>query len=93
MESMKKNNIWIVLAILYSFALTAYIVDISLDKNYMFLITGKDTPYAFFYAMVNGNRILYPMVVMLLFMMYIGVFYLINYLIVNKAKKQNIKGN
>ena len=90
LTSMKKNNIWITFLILVGFCVLAYIADITIPYNYMFLMRGDGTPYDIFYNLVNGNRVLYPMIVVGLFLLYIaayyGVYYLISYL--NKKHKQ-----
>lgn len=89
--SMKKNNIWITFLILVGFCVLAYIADITIPYNYMFLMRGDGTPYDIFYNLVNGNRILYPLIVVGLFLLYIaayyGVYYLVTYLI--KKHKDN----
>ena len=53
----------------------------------MFLMNHDGTPYVIFYNLVNGNKILYPLLVMSLFVIYVTVFYLIALKI--KAKKAN----
>ena len=79
MSSMKKKNIWITFTILLSFCFLAYITNILIDYNYMFLMRGDGTPYDIFYNLVNGNKVLYPLIVVLLFILYILVFYTIFY--------------
>jgi uncharacterized membrane protein YwaF len=74
MASMKKENTFITLGILFTFAILAYVANIILDYNYMFLMRTDGTPYEIFYKMVNGNKVLYPIVVILLFVLYIYVF-------------------
>ena len=73
--TLKVKNIKWVVAILFGFAIVAYIVDITIDYNYMFLMRGDGTPYDIFYDLVNGNRILYPLTVMFLFMLYMAAVY------------------
>ena len=85
MASMKKKNIFITFAILFAFGITAYIANILLDYNYMFLMRSDGTPYEIFYQLVGGNPVLYPLMVMLLFVLYIVVFYAI-FLHVRKKK-------
>ena len=87
MASLKKKNILITFAILFSFAILAYIANVALNYNYMFLMNHDGTPYVIFYNLVNGNKILYPLLVMSLFVIYVTVFYLIAFKI--KAKKAN----
>lgn len=77
MASMKRKNIPISFSILISFCVAALIANPLLDYNYMFLVRGDGTPYDIFYNAVNGNAVLYPMIVILLFLIYITVFYLI----------------
>lgn len=86
--SMQKKNIWITFTILLSFCLTAYIVNNLIDYNYMFLIRGDGTPYDIIYNLVNGHKVFYPLIVVLLFIIYIFGFYHIYYLIL---KKKNLK--
>ncbi len=87
MASMKKKNIGITFAILFSFGIAAYIANIILDYNYMFLMRSDSTPYEIIYNLVNGDPVLYPMLVMLLFVIYIIVFNVIFNLA--RAKKHN----
>ena len=79
MASMKKKNIWLTFSILLGFCGVAYIADITIPYNYMFLMGGDGTPYDLFYALVKGNKVLYPLTVVLLFLIYIAVFYLVFY--------------
>lgn len=85
MASMKKNNIYITFAILLGFSVIAYIANILLDYNYMFLMRSDGTPYEMFYQLVGGNPILYPLLVVLLFVLYIIVFYAV-FLYIKKKK-------
>ena len=86
MASMKKENIYITFSILFGFCVLAYIANVIIDYNYMFLMRGDGTPYDIFYNLVNGNRVLYPLIVVLLFILYILVFYLI-YFFAKKKKE------
>ena len=87
MESMKKKNIFITYSIMLSFAIAAYIVNIIIDYNYMFLMRGDGTPYDIVYNLVNGNKVIYPITVVVLFIVYISVFYYVYYLIKTKKLK------
>ena len=89
MESMKKKNLWISFSILGVFGVLAYISNIALGANYMFLMGGDGTPYDLVYYLLNGHKVFYPLSVMLLFVLYILVFYWVYYLIKNKKKKAN----
>ena len=85
---MKTKNIWISFSILIGFCVLAYIADVTIPYNYMFLIAGDGTPYDIFYNLVKGNKVLYPMIVVILFLMYISIFYLV-YLLIQRRKTQN----
>ena len=85
MASMKKRNIWITLSIMFGFAVAAYIANILLDYNYMFLMRGDGTPYDILYNLVGGVQIAYSIGVVALFLIYIGSFYGIYYLIKKKS--------
>ena len=69
MASMKKKNMPITFAILFAFSIAAYVANIALDYNYMFLMRSDGTPYEIFYSLVNGNPVLYPLLVILLFVL------------------------
>lgn len=85
MTSMKKKNMTITYGILIIFCIIAYIANILIDYNYMFLMRGDGTPYDIVYNLVNGNKIIYPLLVVVLLLLYISVFYLI-YFISRKRK-------
>ena len=86
LSSMKKNNMFISYSILIMFCVLAYIADIIIPYNYMFLIRGDGTPYDILYNLLNGNKVLYPLFVVLLFILYISVFYFVLFMI-RKRKK------
>ena len=75
--SLKKKNYVITLAILLSFAIVAYVVNLIVDYNYMFLMYHDGTPYSIFYNLVNGNAVLYPLIVVGIFVVYVSLFYFI----------------
>ncbi len=75
MVSMKKENIWITFAILLVFCLAAHVANLVLACNYMFMMSGAGTPYDILYNMVSGHEVLYPLCVILLFILYIAAFY------------------
>ena len=91
MKSMKKKNIPITFAILFAFCACASIANWLLDYNYMFLIRGDGTPYEILYGLVNGNSVLYPIGVILLFVIYIVAFYGVYFLIRKKRSKQAVE--
>ena len=95
MAQMKKRNIAATAIILGSFCVMAYVANIFLDYNYMFLSRGDGTPYDIIYNWVNGNQVLYPLLVVLLFVIYINLFYHAYYAIerlVEKRKKKEQNG-
>ena len=89
MADMKKKNIYITFLILGGFCISAYIANVMIPYNYMFLMAGDGTPYDILYNLVNGNRILYPLSVVGLFLIYIGAFYYFFYVFSRKIKKKN----
>ncbi len=91
MRSMKKENIPFCLAILTAFCILAYIANITLEYNYMFMMAGDGTPYDIFYNMVKdtpkvfGTPILYSIIVVALFYVYILGFYGVYFWITKKS--------
>lgn len=81
LTSMKVKNLPITFLILFFFGISAYLVNITIDYNYMFLMRGDGTPYDILYNLVNGDKIIYPISIMLLFVLYIIIFYVVFYLI------------
>lgn len=90
MASMKKRNIGITFAILLGFCVAAYIANITLDYNYMFLVQGDGTPYDILYNLVGGHPVFYPLGVVVLFLVYIAAYYGIYYLCTKKVVKEPI---
>ena len=93
MSSMKRKNIPITFAILLSFCVAATIANITLDYNYMFLVRPDGTPYEIVYSIAGGNAVIYPILVVLLFVIYIVAFHFIyNYFKGRKVKAdKNLK--
>lgn len=87
--SMKKNNIVITLAILCGFCIAAYVTNVAIDYNYMFLMAGDGTPYDILYNLVGGHEVLYPAGVVLLFFLYITGFYWIYFRVTKKKAAVN----
>ena len=88
--SMKKNNIVISLGILTFFCIAAYVANVLVDYNYMFMMRGDGTPYDILYNLVGGHPVIYPVGVALLFYAYIGIFYWV-YFLVTKKKAVAVK--
>ena len=70
-----KKDMPITMGILTGFSVMAYGANLLLDKNYMFLMAGDGTPYDILLNLVGGSPVWYPLSVMALFFIYIGVFY------------------
>ena len=75
MASMQRRNIGITFGILFGFCGAAYIANLLLDYNYMFLMAGDGTPYDILFNLVDGSEVLYPIGVVFLFVVYISIFY------------------
>ncbi len=86
MAGLKKENVGLTFAILVGFCVAAYVANVIVDYNYMFLMAGDGTPYDILYNLVGGSKIFYPMSVVALFLIYIGVFYLAHHLVGRKKK-------
>ncbi len=91
MADMKKRNIPITFSILVGFCAAAFIANKIIDYNYMFLVRGDGTPYDILYNMVNGNQVIYPLLVVLLFLIYISLFYIVFHLASKRKSKQEEK--
>lgn len=87
MISLRWKNFPITLAVLFGVSILAYIANLVLDYNYMFLMYHDGTPYSIFYNLVNGNAILYPLLVVGAFVAYLALFYYVCHLI---REKRNI---
>lgn len=84
LASMKKNNIGITFGILFGFCIAAYVANLCLDYNYMFLMRGDGTPYDILYNLVGGSPVLYPISVVALFIIYICIYYWVYFLVRKK---------
>ncbi len=87
MHSMKKENIVVTGLILAFFCAAAYIVNILVDYNYMFLMNHDGTPYQILYALVGGHPVWYPLSVVGLFVVYIVAFYGVYYAVTKKCAR------
>ena len=90
MKSMKRHNILITFAILLSFCVAAYVTNLLISYNYMFLVRGDGTPYDILFNLVGGSPVWYPIGVVALFLVYISGFYGVYFCITKPkaAKKQ-----
>lgn len=87
MTQMKKENIGITFGILLAFCVAAYIANVTIPYNYMFLMAGDGTPYDILFNLVGGHPVLYPLLVMALFLIYIVLFYYVFYAITARKKE------
>lgn len=87
LAGMKKSNMGITFGILFVFCTAAYIANVTIPYNYMFLMAGDGTPYDILYNLVNGSKIFYPMLVVALFVVYIVVFYRLFHLLQKKKTR------
>ncbi len=76
MGSLKRENIRLTVLILIGFCAAAYIANVLIPYNYMFLMRGDGTPYDLLYDAVGGSPVFYPLCVVALFLLYIALFYL-----------------
>lgn len=84
MASMKIKNLPYTLGILTVFCILAYCANLAFGTNYMFIMQDDGTPYVIFYNLVKGNKVLYPIIVILLFYVYIFTFIYIYNMIKNR---------
>ena len=75
-------------AILGGFCVMAYVANILLDYNYMFLMHHDNTPYSIFYNLLNGSPIFYPLFVVGVFVAYIVLFYHVHHVIIKKSMQR-----
>ena len=77
MSSMAKRDIPFTFGILGFFCVAAYTANVLTGCNYMFLMQGDGTPYDILYNLVGGHKVLYPVSVVVLFVVYILAYYAI----------------
>ena len=87
MASMKRKNMWITFAILLTFCVAAYVANILVDYNYMFLMRGDGTPYDILFNLVGGHKVFYPLSVVALFVFYVWAFYGVWHQVERKKKQ------
>ena len=86
LASMEKKDIPVTFGILLGFCVAAYTANITIGYNYMFLRQGDGTPYDILYNLFDGHKVLYPVSVIVLFLVYICLFYGIYYAVSRKKK-------
>ena len=84
MEGLKKENMLITYGILIFFCIAAYIANVLIPYNYMFLMAGDGTPYDILYNLVGGHKVFYPLSVVGLFFLYILLYYRLFYVFTRK---------
>lgn len=89
LADLHKRSVVPCLALLGGFCAAAYGANHLLDYNYMFLMAGDGTPYDIAYNLVGGSPLWYPLLVVALFVVYMGIFYGVAALI-RKSKKAKI---
>ena len=87
MASMKRRNMHITFGIIGVVSVLAYTAGALLDKNYMFLFRGDGTPYDIVFNFVGKSPVLYPIAVILLFVIYMALFYFCYYLGASKSRR------
>ena len=86
MTGLKKKNIPLTMAVLLGFCAAAYVANVLIDYNYMFLMRGDGTPYDILYNLVGGHPVLYPLGVVVLFLIYLSGFYFVHSLVAKKKQ-------
>ena len=87
LAGMRRENIPITYGILLFFIAAAFLANSLLDYNYMFLRRGDGTPYDLLMQLVGGSPVLYPIGVVVLFLLYITCFYLGFYFFSKRKRK------
>ena len=87
MKSVKMKNLPITLSVLVGFSVLAYVANVTVPPimgrpigfpNYMFLLHDNGTPYSIFWNLVDGNPVLYPLIVVGIFVLYLVGYYLVD---------------
>jgi len=91
MQSMKKKTMYWVMGILLAVCAVALVINATGNYNYMFLKRDDGTPYFLYYNLVNGNPVLYPMLVIGTFLVYIVLFYAVYHAIAKKIAQRKSK--
>lgn len=91
LNKMEKRNIPFAIGVLVLYMTVALIIDYVDDHNFMFFFSGDGTPFTLFYDLVQENKVLYQIEIYILQCGYMGLFYLIYYLIMKKVAKKPIE--
>lgn len=90
MVSMQKRNIPITVGILSVTCVAAYLANVLVGGNYMFLMRGDGTPYDILYGLVGGHPVIYPLCVVGLFVIYIVGYHYLYHLIRNARAEKRV---
>ena len=88
LNKMEKRNIPFTIGMLFIYMTITLIVDYTLNKNFMFFMSGVGTPFDWFLNMVQGNLIAYQVIIYILQCGYMGLFYVIYYLVIKLINKK-----
>ena len=61
---------------------------ISICTLFFFLMRGDGTPYDILFNLVGGNPVIYPILVVVMFFVYIAAFYGVYHLVLNLLQKR-----
>lgn len=86
--SMKWKNLPFTCLTMLVFCVLAYIANVTIPYNYMFLMRGDGTPYDILFNLVGGNPVIYPILVVVMFFVYIAAFYGVYHLVINLLQKR-----
>ena len=75
LASLKKRNVPILSALILMFAGIGYYANTILGTNYMYLAHHAGSPYQIIDTLVNGHKVLYPVLVVALFFVYMALVY------------------
>lgn len=88
MGKLRRRSFFVTCSILLGICTLAFIANELVDYNYMFLKRGDGTPYDILYNLVGGHPVLYPIGVVLLFLVYIFLFYGVHDAVKRHKKKK-----
>jgi len=88
LATMEKKNIAVTVGTFLCFLVVAEFVNLSLHKNYMFLVTPDGTPFEIVWSWTQGNPVLYPILVSILMVLYMGAFYGVYYAVKSALAKK-----
>ncbi len=87
LAKLQSRNMLPCFGLLFGFCGAAYAVNTwVIPRNYMFLMQGDGTPYDIVYNWVGGSPLWYPLLVVGLFVVYMGAFYGVVALVRNKTR-------